>query len=109
MATSTGLDIMSEENEASKSHQVQEQLNSGKVENTQRTGISNDEEEVMSQGEQRKSREDRQESVKFSRVGTETDELKPNAESQVYTATKDTLFPQEISHSKTHALVSMYC
>lgn len=67
----------------------------------------NDEEEDMSQGEQRNSREEDGEGVR--REESETDILKLTGESQVYTATRDTLFPKKITHTRTHALVSICC
>lgn len=40
---------------------------------------------------------------------TEADLLKMTGQSQVYTATRDTLFPKKITQTRTHALVSMSC
>lgn len=40
---------------------------------------------------------------------TEADLPKMTGQSQVYTATRDTLFPEKITQTTTHALVSMSC
>ncbi|KAM7391954.1 hypothetical protein PAMP_022600 [Pampus punctatissimus] len=60
----------------------------------------NEEEEEMSQGGERKSREDRGDGVGVRREKTETDIVK----SQVYTASRDTLFQKKITRTSTHAL-----
>ncbi|CAK6966465.1 cilia- and flagella-associated protein 251 [Scomber scombrus] len=56
----------------------------------------NDEEEEMSQMESTKVREDGQKS--------DSDRLKLTGESQVYTATRETLFPKKAAHTRAHAL-----
>eukprot|EP00064_Thunnus_orientalis_P015548 superscaffoldBa00002897_g15602 len=63
--------------------------------------MDKDEEEEMSQ---RKSGMDKEDGVGVRREETDSDTLKLTAESQVYTATRDTLFPKKITHTRTHAL-----
>ena len=53
--------------------------------------------------------EAKDETLEVRREETEADILKMTGQSQVYTATGDTLFPKKINHTRTHALVSMYC
>nr|XP_020458174.1 WD repeat-containing protein 66 isoform X2 [Monopterus albus] len=54
--------------------------------------------------EKPKSSEETEEGAGVRRGETETDTLKMNGQSQVYTATRDTLFPKKITHTRTHAL-----
>ncbi|XP_044228607.1 cilia- and flagella-associated protein 251 [Thunnus albacares] len=63
--------------------------------------MDNDEGEEMSQ---RKSGKDKEDGVGVRREETDSNTLKVTAESQVYTATRDTLFPKKITHTRTHAL-----
>ena len=43
------------------------------------------------------------------REETQAEKLKTTEQSQVYTATPDTLFSKKMNHTRTHALVSMTC
>ncbi|KAM7416685.1 hypothetical protein PAMA_018645 [Pampus argenteus] len=67
-------------------------------------GMFNNEEDEMSQGGERKSGEDRGDGVGVRREKTDTDIVKVTGESQVYTASRDTLFQKKITHTTTHAL-----
>ncbi|XP_028434267.1 cilia- and flagella-associated protein 251 [Perca flavescens] len=48
--------------------------------------------------------EAKDETLEVRREETEADILKMTGQSQVYTATRDTLFPKKINHTRTHAL-----
>lgn len=71
--------------------------------------MQNNQPEGNDEEKQRKSGDEDEESPGVREEGTETDTLKMTRESQVYTATRDTLFPKNITQTRTHALVSMYC
>lgn len=75
-----------------------------------------EEEQVQEKGpagnndeEQRMRSDEAEERGGVSREETETDTLRMTRQSRVYTATRDTLFPKEITHTRTHALVSTVC
>ncbi|XP_018523966.1 cilia- and flagella-associated protein 251 [Lates calcarifer] len=70
-----------------------------------------EEEQVQEKGpagnndeEQRMRSDEAEERGGVSREETETDTLRMTRQSRVYTATRDTLFPKEITHTRTHAL-----
>lgn len=58
-------------------------------------------------GKQRTSSPEAKETAEVRSEETETDSAKTTQQSQVYTATRDTLFPKTIPHSRTHALVGL--
>lgn len=56
-------------------------------------------------GKQSESSGEAEETAEVRREETETDKVKMAQKSKVYTATRDTLFPKKITHTRTHALV----
>ncbi|XP_035495213.1 cilia- and flagella-associated protein 251 isoform X2 [Scophthalmus maximus] len=66
--------------------------------------MQNNQPEGNDEEKQRKSGDEDEESPGVREEGTETDTLKMTRESQVYTATRDTLFPKNITQTRTHAL-----
>lgn len=53
--------------------------------------------------------EAKEECRKSAEDETQAELLKRPGQSQVYTATRDTLFPKKIPHTTTHALVGSLC
>ena len=58
---------------------------------------------------QMKSGDEAEKSGAARREEKAPDKFKMTPQSQVYTATRDTLFPKNTTHTRTHALVSMSC
>ncbi|KAM9858625.1 cilia- and flagella-associated protein 251 [Aulostomus maculatus] len=98
-------DAEAKKNEPSVSHQVQVVQDAESEEHKQPACSSNDEEEEEpedSRGEQRKSSEEEEDNESFREPGT--DKHKLTRESQVYSATRDTLFAKRETPIKIHAL-----
>ncbi|XP_040897933.1 cilia- and flagella-associated protein 251 [Toxotes jaculatrix] len=85
-------DVEDKEHESSTNCKVEKQ----QVQDNRPAG--NDEEKL------RRSSDEAEESAGVRREQAETDTVKMTRQSQVYTATRDTLFPKKITHSRTHAL-----
>lgn len=78
---------------------IESQPSTGPIQDRGATAEDEDEEEEKAESK---------DTAGFSKVENKANNLNVNAKSQVYTATKDTLFSKKTSVSETQALVSMF-